>query len=1321
MRRVLGIGAWTLGSVLALIVAVGAGVLIAANTAPGRAWLEHATARFSHGKVQLTGLSGTFPAAIDVGELRLSDARGVWLTAQRISLRWSPLALLTRHVQVASLQLARLDIERRPVSQPSENSSSQQSWPSLDVSQLSIDTLELGPELTGVPATLSVQGTAHLVSPTDATASISAHRTNGQGSYQIRLRGDPSRLDATVSLEEPAGGALESLLRLPGLGALSVEGSLKGPRGAEQLQLTVRAGELHAIAQGNLDITRAAADLFYRLEAPAMTPRAGLSWQLLTMTGVWHGAVTAPHTNARLEVDRLQIPGGAALARLGANLRAEGSDLTAQATVEGLVLPGSQPRLLASSPLRLTATMRLSDASRPLRLTADHRLFSLQAQAVTTGPLRGSFALRLPDLAPLAAIAGEQVRGRSELKGMFQQSSAAMRLDLDADNELADGATLLNSMLAGASHLKLAATWTEQTIEVGQLVLNGRIVSVSANGSARRAADAHTLQSLRARYEVDVANLAVLSPKLAGTLKLQGQLDGPVTSLASQAQLTSSLSIQGTQPGTVEASITARGLPALVSATVRAHGRLAGAPLQLDASLDRVAGNSLRLAVRRADWQSAHVEGDLTTAANGAPGRGVLRLRMERLEDLQPLLGTSVRGSISGSLELKSAAGRTYTQLRLDASNLVAAEVPASVHLSASGPLNALSLQLSAHSPDLRGEPGSLDTRAELNFASRELRLEQVEAHYHKLVLRLRAPARVLFAEGLEVRSLELGVRSALVDIDGRVSPALELHASAHHVDAGLIDAFAPDLLGEGTVDVDAQLRGTAAAPAGIVTVKATGLRPAGSATRDLPALDVSATARLMEVSARVDAHLSAGQASQLTLTGAAPLNSAGALSLELKGKLEAGVVNPLLEARGARVAGILAVNVSVTGTARAPEVGGTVDFTNGDLRDYVQGVHLSDISAHLVGSQGTLRIESLAARAGPGRLSVTGELGVLQRQLPLALRITATDAQPITNDILTANLNADLKVAGTLRERLDVSGTIDVNRAVIGIPNALPPDVAVLDVRRPGQAPPAPPERQLVIGLSVKVDAPREILVQGRGLDAELGGDLQIGGTTANPSVGGGFDMIRGTFTLASTQLTFSKGRVTFNGAGLKGKIDPTLDFTAQTTAADATVTLQITGLADAPQLELSSTPSLPQDEILARLLFGESAAQLTALQLAQIGAALVSLSGVGGSGPNPLARVQKALGLDRLSVGGGTSTTGAQATQTSGATVEAGRYVSSRVFVGVKQSTTGFSQAEVDVDLSKHLKLQSRLGNGTATTQGTSPENDPGSSIGMVYQFQY
>jgi translocation and assembly module TamB len=212
-----------------------------------------------------------------------------------------------------------------------------------------------------------------------------------------------------------------------------------------------------------------------------------------------------------------------------------------------------------------------------------------------------------------------------------------------------------------------------------------------------------------------------------------------------------------------------------------------------------------------------------------------------------------------------------------------------------------------------------------------------------------------------------------------------------------------------------------------------------------------------------------------------------------------------------------------------------------------------------------------------------------------------------------------------------------------------------------------------------------------------------------------------KGSFTLGSSQLNFSSGTVTFNGQGLKKKIDPTLDFEAQTVAADVTATVKITGLADSPKIELSSTPELPQDEIMARLLFGESAAQLSALQVVQIGAALASLGG-GGGGLNPLTKLQKTLGLDRLTVGSDSNpTTGANSQTNNGYNVEAGRYVSSRVFVAVKESTTGQSQLAVDVDLTKHLKLQTRLGNGTSTTQGTTPENDPGSSVGLAYQFEY
>jgi translocation and assembly module TamB len=91
----------------------------------------------------------------------------------------------------------------------------------------------------------------------------------------------------------------------------------------------------------------------------------------------------------------------------------------------------------------------------------------------------------------------------------------------------------------------------------------------------------------------------------------------------------------------------------------------------------------------------------------------------------------------------------------------------------------------------------------------------------------------------------------------------------------------------------------------------------------------------------------------------------------------------------------------------------------------------------------------------------------------------------------------------------------------------------------------------------------------------------------------------------------------------------------------------------------------------------------------------------------------------LDRLNIGAGT--TNAQTGQDSGASIEAGRYISRRVYIEAKQSTAGASQLGADIELTKHLKLQTRLGNGTASVQGTTPDNDPGSSIGLLYRFEY
>ena len=1320
MRRALRIAGWTVGAVLLLLVVLISTVLILGNTSFGRALIERETANLSGGQVQLTGLSGRFPQAMQLEELQLSDAGGMWLKAQHLSLRWSPLALLVRHIRIEQLAVAQLDIERRPAPRPPKTESTSFRMPRADLQELAIEDLELGPQLAGTRVKLQIRGALHLRSLEDAIAHVSARRSDGQGDYELNLRFDTKRMDADLKLEEPPGGPLENLLGYPGLGTLYVQGALHGARNAEHLELEAHAGGLHAVARGNLDLVEQSADLDYGVDAPAMTPREGLSWQRIALHGRWAGSLSAARADARLRVESLEIPGGVRASVVEATVNADGGTLALRATTAGLTIPGPQPQLLAQSPLRIEATMRLGEARRPLQLEASHALLTLRARAFTAGTPSATFELSLPRLAPFAALAGQKIDGNSQLRGTIRQDAKTTHLDLVADTRLVGTPQPAAAMLGGASRLQLAAALTPGSLDVARFTLSAPALSLSVTGSAKRATTPGTeaFQSLQARYQGNVADLAALTSSIAGNAALNGTLDGPLKSLTAQLRVTSSLSVRGSPRQTVQADVKARGLPTLTTGELDAHGEFDGAPVQMYAALQRNSGGAYRLTVQRADWKSAHLDGDLTTGADLAPGHGALRVHVDRLADLQRLLGTSLEGALKGSLELKPVRGRTDIAARLDAQDLVVANLRGEAQLTAQGSLGALRLRINARSPDVGGEPATVEAASRLNLDAHVLTLRRVELRYHKQLLHTLAPARLDFSDGLVVDTLRLGVQQTVIEIGGRFSPALDMRASVHHVDPALINAFMPNTLAQGNLDVDAHLQGKSAAPSGLVTVVATGVRAANAGARDLHVVDLHARAQLSGDAAQLDAQLGAGPTSQLSLTGRAPLSADGALNLKLQGKVDAALANPLLEARGERANGTLSVDATVTGAARAPEVGGTVDLAHGEVRDYVQGVHLSDITAHLVGEHGTLRVTRLTARAGPGQVSLTGTIGVLEPKIPVELQLEAKNAQPVTSDIITASLDAAVKLAGNLREHLKVSGSVDLHRTMVGIPNSLPPDVGVLDVRRPGDKPPPPPERKLVIELDLQLHAPRQVLVQGRGLNAELGGDLRISGTTDAPSVSGGFEMIRGTFALAGSQLTFQKGEVSFNGAGLRGRIDPTLDFTADAQASDATVTLHITGLAQSPQFELSSQPPLPQDEIMARLLFGESAAQLSTLQVAEIAAGLATLGGVGGSGASPLAKVQKALGLDRLSVGSnGTTTSG----QSAGSSLEAGRYVSSRVFVGARQSTTGFSQVEVDVDLSKHLKLQTRLGNGSATAQGTTPENDPGSTVGLTYQFEY
>ncbi|MFD0938411.1 translocation/assembly module TamB domain-containing protein, partial [Methylobacterium trifolii] len=206
-------------------------------------------------------------------------------------------------------------------------------------------------------------------------------------------------------------------------------------------------------------------------------------------------------------------------------------------------------------------------------------------------------------------------------------------------------------------------------------------------------------------------------------------------------------------------------------------------------------------------------------------------------------------------------------------------------------------------------------------------------------------------------------------------------------------------------------------------------------------------------------------------------------------------------------------------------------------------------------------------------------------------------------------------------------------------------------------------------------------------------GGELRLTGSSRDPVAVGAFELRRGRLSVIGQRLDFTRGRLTFGGEIAA----PDLDFVAETRATDITARIAVSGPANAPSFTVSSDPSLPQDEVLSRLLFKKASGSLSPFQALQLAQAVAQFSG-GAGGVDVFESARKGLGLDSLDVSTGT---------TGGPAVGASRYLSDRLSVGVKAGARpADTGATIDYDVTRRVKIQGEAGSDGRTSLGIGAE---------------
>ncbi len=353
-------------------------------------------------------------------------------------------------------------------------------------------------------------------------------------------------------------------------------------------------------------------------------------------------------------------------------------------------------------------------------------------------------------------------------------------------------------------------------------------------------------------------------------------------------------------------------------------------------------------------------------------------------------------------------------------------------------------------------------------------------------------------------------------------------------------------------------------------------------------------------------------------------------------------------------------------------------------------GIAINDIRAEIAISGGVATVRSLNGTLSTGgSISGSGTVGIDPgRGFPANLSIRIVDGRYTDGQVVTTTLNGDLAIRGPLVSAPTLSGTVNLARTVITVPERLPGSLATLDVRHKNASAAVRAQQQALapradasggtgaLTLDLTVNAGNQIFVTGRGLDAELGGSLRLTGSTAAPEAVGQFTLRRGRLSILGRRLTFTRGTISFSGS-----LVPYLDLSADSTASGATVTVTVTGPANNPKFAFSSIPALPEDEVLARLIFGRSMSNLSPLQIAQLAEAAAQFTGVGGS-TSLLERLRSNLGVDDLDV----------RTDEQGRTsVAAGKYLNDRTYLSLeKGDKAGSGKATIDLDIGRGVKLR-------------------------------
>ena len=1260
--------------------------------------------------IQVEGLQGDLLGRITIERINVSDGEGVWLSIDETELAWSPMALISGELRLKTLSVNEINARRRPNLLPSTSETQTSFVDCYQLETLDIERLILANQVLGPAQAYTIAGSLD-ATDTSGEVALNLQPIVAVGdTLTVDLRwGGEVPLEGDLALNGAPSGLFATLLDLPTGTPFTASLQASGGPTDWTLLANAQAGETEV-----LDLRASRADEAYQSSGSLLLAPFGRLSPIAARIGPRLSGSVERGANgllfANIQTDRGGFAGQGRLMDEAGVTRVEdfvlaisSLDAAAVTRFETLDLPAA----------RATGVLELE--GQDVRFNGDLSIPSASFRGYGVGSFisRGDHAWRAGGLDLHTALSFDRPIGLPEALSdrLSSDLSAELqsRFDLDTRRLVIAGASLRSGAdtiegagsydlsgpidLGGQLRLTqfnpletLAGSWRVQGQSLTELdtefdgraaipeaqTMLSQLIGQTLNAKVELSRHASSLELVTLRLQSDRIQMQASGALNDGQIQLAGTLDAPAletptfsaSGLTSQFQLTGPATRPRIKTNTGIADFTASG-ETLSDTTLRASGTLEtthsfdldltstfrDAPLSARAN-GAVSEGAVDIEAINMLWADLRADGsaqvDLTAFQNSTLGLIVSG---------QAPLVSNIEGEVTYTASVLNAdiaiEDATFAGAQLRSADLIASgtwplftgdlsfagEVP---FWGGSGPIAG------THQWGLNPEEGllTLDGQAELAGQvfdiTKPLRLDYAET--------LRAEGSLeAFGGAIDVRfdnsgmtpsqitltGLEMQSLGALIQrpgLRGRISGAADLVISETGLNGD--GAFQIQGLARGDgAQADVELRTSIVNDAVSVALQARD-------EEDDLSLDATGETRLQQAGTIASIRPVPGALFPVRITGSGPIAPLWALAAPSDLRLD----------------GAFDVDLS-NGDGRAFRFSGPAEIRDGVFEDGFTGLHLEEINAQADLTPDAISLLEATARGGnSGRLEASG-----------AYRFDGDSDVTLVLNRLNALNRSDVSAEISGEARLDrrqrrthIEGDLRVDQARINL-SKLPGagyttlDVVFADPGEPLEA--TAPERE-AISLNLNVSADRRVFVTGPGVESEWGLAARVTGSPGAPQVNGRATLVRGEADLLSRSFRLTEGVVRFAG----DPQDSEVALRADRTSDGITTSINLVGTVTDPEITLSSDPSLPDDEILARVLFGRSPSNLSPLQAAQLAAAAAQLAG--GDAISLTGQLEEATGLDRLDFG---------FDEDGEATLSTGKYLADDLYLEVESGGSG------------------------------------------------